>query len=315
MRAVYEFFRPTVPKLILVAEWVAYILLVATWGRLIGLRQLALALWPLLLFYCLACVLVTWSQRASRVTSGRGLALLAIIMIALDQMSKCVAGALLSPGATLPLVKGWLHLTNVHNVGGSLLAPVWMKSVLLVAAALVLPLSIIVYRYYTSSKRRSLWTDLAFLSIFIGYASWLCDVLLRGYVVDFIQIPGIVAADFKDLFLTLGGACVIIEILDRPGTSLGWDGWRAELESTRRLITDISVFAAGELRSCCIIVREGFNSLFLCFQQLREKQVLDRFDRLRARMSQLNAAYSDAEVEADLRAADGDRSAPECKRL
>ena len=306
MRAVYEFFRPTVTKLILLAEWVAYILLVAAWGRLTGLRQLAAALWPLLLFYCLACVLVTWSQRTNRVASGRGLALLAVMMVALDQVSKAVVGVFLSPGATLPLVKGWLHLTNVHNVGGSLLAPVWMKPVLMVAAALVLPLSVIVYRYYTSSKRRSLWTDLAFLSIFTGYASWLCDMFLRGYVVDFIQIPGIVAADFKDLFLTLGGACVIIEILDRPGTSLGWDGWRAELESTRRLITDVTVFAAGELRSRWIIVREGFNSLFLCFQQLQEKHVLACFDRLRARMSQLNAVYSDAEVEADLRAADAD---------
>ena len=41
---------------------------------------------------------------------------------------------------------------------------------------------------------------------------------------------------------------------------------------------------------------------FLRLQQLQEKQVLDRFDRLLARMAQLNAAYSDAEVAADLEA-------------
>ena len=45
---------------------------------------------------------------------------------------------------------------------------------------------------------------------------------------------------------------------------------------------------------------------FLRFQQLQEKQVLARFDRLLARMSQLNAMYSDAEIEADLQAADAD---------
>lgn len=39
---------------------------------------------------------------------------------------------------------------------------------------------------------------------------------------------------------------------------------------------------------------------FLRFQQLQETQVLARFDRLLVRMSQLNAAYSDAEIEADL---------------
>jgi len=48
---------------------------------------------------------------------------------------------------------------------------------------------------------------------------------------------------------------------------------------------------------------------FLHFQQLQEKQVLDRFDRLLARMSRLNAAYSDAEVETDLRAVDADLEA------
>jgi len=45
---------------------------------------------------------------------------------------------------------------------------------------------------------------------------------------------------------------------------------------------------------------------FLRFQQLQESQVLARFDRLQARMVQLNAVYSEAEVEADLRAADAD---------
>lgn len=48
---------------------------------------------------------------------------------------------------------------------------------------------------------------------------------------------------------------------------------------------------------------------FLRFQQLQERQVLARFDRLLARMVQLNAAYSEAEVEADLRAADADLGA------
>jgi len=48
---------------------------------------------------------------------------------------------------------------------------------------------------------------------------------------------------------------------------------------------------------------------FLRFQQLQEKQVLDCFDRLLVRMAQLNAAYSEAEVEADLRAAAADLEA------
>ena len=260
MQAAYKFFRPTVYKLIFTAEWAAYILHRVAGGRLTDLHQLMVALWPLLLFYCLGCALVAWSRRANRVTSGRGLALLVVVMVALDQVSKAVVSALLSPNATLPLVKGWLHLANVHNVAGSWLTPVWMKPVLILAAILVLPLSVIVYRYYVSSKRKSLWPDLAFLGIFAGYASWLCDVYLRGYVVDFVEIPGFVAADFKDLFLLLG-ICVVIEVLDNPGMSLRWDGWRVELESTRRIITDIAAFAAGDLRSWWAAARKRFKSV------------------------------------------------------
>lgn len=45
---------------------------------------------------------------------------------------------------------------------------------------------------------------------------------------------------------------------------------------------------------------------FLRLQQLQEKQVLERFSRLLERMTQLNATYSEAEIEADLRAAEAD---------
>ncbi len=261
MQAIYEFFRPTVPKLILVAQWAISILLLAVGGRLAGWHQLMVVLWPLLFFYCLACILVFWSQRVERVASGRLLALLAILTVAVDQMGKGIASALLDPDATLPIVEGWLHLTNVRNVGGSWLTPVWIKPVLIIVAVLVLPLSIIVYRYYISSKRKSLWADLGFLGIFAGYTSWLCDVSLRGYVIDFILIPGVVAADLKDLFLSVGGACVVIEVLDNPGISRRWAGLKAELGSTRRLVVDVAAFAAGEWRACQNTVKERFKSL------------------------------------------------------
>jgi len=248
MQTAYKFFRPTVYKLIFTAEWVAYILLRAAGGRLTSLRQLMVALWPLLLLYCLGCALVAWSQRVNRVANGRGLALLVVVMVALDQVSKTAISMFVPPNATLPLVKGWLHLANVHNVAGSWLTPVSVKPMLTLANILVLPLSVIVYRYYVSSKRRSLWTDLAFLGIFAGFASWICDVFLRGYVVDFVQIPGLVTLDFKDLFMSLD-VCVVIEVLDNPAISIRWDGWRAEAESTHRLITNIATFAARDLRS------------------------------------------------------------------
>jgi prevent-host-death family protein len=42
---------------------------------------------------------------------------------------------------------------------------------------------------------------------------------------------------------------------------------------------------------------------FVRYQELQEKEVLARFDRLRERMAEQNREYSDEEVEADIRAA------------
>jgi len=46
---------------------------------------------------------------------------------------------------------------------------------------------------------------------------------------------------------------------------------------------------------------------FLRFQELRENLVFNRFDRLMERMTDQNAAFSDEEVEADIRAASEER--------
>lgn len=42
---------------------------------------------------------------------------------------------------------------------------------------------------------------------------------------------------------------------------------------------------------------------FLRYQELQEREILDRFDRLSERMADQNRQYSEEEVEADLRAA------------
>lgn len=43
---------------------------------------------------------------------------------------------------------------------------------------------------------------------------------------------------------------------------------------------------------------------FLRYQQFQEGEILARFDRLRTRLSQENAACEEGEIQADLRAAD-----------
>lgn len=259
MSAIVEFFRPTLYKLIFTLEWVAYLLLTLVERHPLDPDLLPVALWPLLLFYVAGCALVAWSRRTDRVASGRSLVVLIVAMVAVDQVGKAIAVATLQPGASDPLVEGWLHFSNVHNASGSWLGPGWLKPILAVVAVLVLPLSVVVYRYYVSIQRRSLWADLTFVGVFAGYAGWLVDIFVRGYVVDVIHIPGLVAVDLKDLFLSLG-VCVVVEVLDNPTISLRPKGWRDKIESARRLVVDLAAFAAGEARSCWAAVVHSVKS-------------------------------------------------------
>lgn len=75
----------------------------------------------------------------------------------------------------------------------------------------------------------------------------LCDLALRGYILDCINLPGVVTADLKDIFTYVGLAALFAELVDNPGTSLTWQGWRRELERTCRLIRDFAAFSAQEV--------------------------------------------------------------------
>lgn len=234
--------------LIFAAEWLGYILLETAMGRLTSLHQLLRALPPLILFFLLGILCRGWSLHSSRLTEPRGLALLAILLLAADQLGKVVVGALLPPGAQTPLVPGWLEMGNVHNLAGSYLAPAVLKPLLVALALLLLPAAFIVYCFYTS-RRNSLWADLALLGIAAAYASWLCDAW-RGYTLDFIVVPGVVAADLKDLYALVGGASVVVEAL-RTSDTLTPDkgGWNSELTSLRTTMKELLDFGKGEVRT------------------------------------------------------------------
>ncbi len=242
------FFSPTLPKLIFGAEWVAWILLLIAGGRALSPHQLLVAFAVLLLLYLLGCLLFAWSTRVRTVAGGRSMALLILLMVALDQGGKVAASQLLRPNSSVPLAEGWLHFANVPNPAASWFAPVWAKPLLVAGAITVPALAVVAYRYYVSTRRRSLWIDLSLLGFTAGYLSWLADVFLRGYVLDFVAVPGLIAVDLSDLFLLLGWS-VLIELLENPETSWGWEGWRAEYDGTRRLIRDVAAFAAKDVRS------------------------------------------------------------------
>jgi hypothetical protein len=56
-------------------------------------------------------------------------------------------------------------------------------------------LSVAAYRYYTGVVRRSLLADLAFVYFLGAFLCAFVDIGLRGFTIDYIQLPGYVIAD------------------------------------------------------------------------------------------------------------------------
>lgn len=222
MLTVVAFLKPTKIKLVFLLEWAFFILITAARGH----QKTGLVLvagYPLIFFYLVACTLTTLSKHTQRIAQGWGLLASAAGLIVLDQVIKTGVTALIPYQTSIPIIDNWLHLAHERNFHGSWVAstfnmqPFSVFNLIQWSLAILIPLfSILCRRYYIRNHRHSLWVDVAFLGIFSGYASWVCDMSLREYIVDFIRLPGLVTADLKDIFITVGVAAFFAEALDNP---------------------------------------------------------------------------------------------------
>ncbi len=252
---VIAFLRPTRLKLVFLVEWVLFILITAAQGKLKTNHQILIAVYPLIIFYLSACALTALSQHTQQLAQGWKLLGLALGLTTLDQVSKAIVIALVPYQTSIPIIDGWLHLAHEHNPQGS-----WVVSAFNVQSVgifnlmqwfLAVPFlccSILCHRYYTTTNRKSLWADVAFLGLFAGFASWICDTAFRGYITDFINLPGLATADFKDILVTVGVAAIFVEALDNPELSWRWRGWRQEREDLVQLGANLLSFSIQELR-------------------------------------------------------------------
>lgn len=230
MPAIAAFLRPTLIKLVFLVEWASFLVFTLARGHLKTGHQVLVAAWPFVFFYLVGCALAALSQRLRQVAGGWRLPALGLVLAGLDQAIKALVTAFVPRGTSLPIFDHWLRLAHVVNTHGSWLASEFdlhlPGSVDLAQWGLVvlgLLLSVLGHRYYVTVHRRSLWIDVAFLGLFSASASWMCDTALRGRIVDFVGLPGLVTADLKDIYGTLGVAALLAETLDHPRL---WWRWR-----------------------------------------------------------------------------------------
>ncbi len=113
---------------------------------------------------------------------------LSVTVFLLDQWTKHLAGTLLQYGAPVPVFPGF-NLTLVHNTGAafSLLhdAGGWQRAFFILLAA---GISVFLVLWLVRLPRGKHWLAAALALILGGAVGNLCDRLLLGHVVDFIDV-------------------------------------------------------------------------------------------------------------------------------
>lgn len=144
----------------------------------------------------------------------------AVLVLALDQITKAWAEATLVEGRPRPLIDGWFHLSLTHNSGAAFSLGTGYTAVLTLVA-----LGVIVVCVRVARRLKSTWWALALGLLLGGALGNVTDRIFRppapfqGHVVDFLQLPHWPIFNVADSAITV--AAVLIVLLSIFGVHLG----------------------------------------------------------------------------------------------
>lgn len=175
-------------------------------------------------FMWLTGLAVLWLARGGPLR-GRGLALASLALLVADQAAKLAVYTLLAPSGRVDLAGGWLSIcfapnrnNNVlFNLLGVQLGSRWLDVLFKLAALLAAGALAAWYLRKQPALLESRRVQLAGVLVLAAAASSVIDTAAYGFVLDFIALAGLVAFDFKDLYLQWGLVLLVLELLDHEG--------------------------------------------------------------------------------------------------
>ena len=144
--------------------------------------------------------------------------LAAIILLAsADYISKALVQTNLSPGESISLVGNFLRITYVQNYSGFSWfvpeMPGWVQIGFQIFLFILAIVAFPVYLFYTSTRRQTLWTDVAFVCLVASFFGHSVIDVFFPYTVDFLQVFHSPCANFADLFSYIGIGALMIEVV------------------------------------------------------------------------------------------------------
>ena len=136
--------------------------------------------------------------------------LLALLVIALDQLLKIAVIKSLFLGESIPLIKDIFHLTLVQNKGAAF--GILKNETFLFAALSIIAISAIIYSLPRLAKHAVL-SRTALALILGGAVGNLLDRIRLGYVIDFLDFRIWPVFNIADSAITIGAILFTIELL------------------------------------------------------------------------------------------------------
>lgn len=137
-----------------------------------------------------------------------------ILAAFLDQTFKLLAHKYLILGRTIPIVGHFINLTYVRNTGAAFSLFVGFSPYLAVIG-LIVAAGVVYFHYRVPAKSFARQTALAF--ILGGSAGNLIDRILRGYVIDYIDVTVWPVFNLADIMINLGVIILLYKVLTGKG--------------------------------------------------------------------------------------------------
>ncbi|MGE0268982.1 MAG: signal peptidase II [Candidatus Omnitrophota bacterium] len=135
--------------------------------------------------------------------------IITISLVFIDRISKLFFAELLDLGESIPVIKGVLHMTLVHNTG---IAFGFFKDqgiVFIVIPVIAIFLLIFNIYYYRQNDEALCRTYIVgFTLILAGAIGNLIDRIMYGYVIDFIDVRFWPVFNIADSAITVGAAII-----------------------------------------------------------------------------------------------------------
>jgi lipoprotein signal peptidase len=210
---------PTRPGLAVPGLWLGYVAYLLLRGGLPWGREALVASWPVPLLYAGSCFLAAWERRGARARLWPLVALAGALAAADLAVKAWIVGRPELYSRPLTLLPGLLAVDPVHNEYGTMLAIPGAVPYVTILAVILVPLSVLGYRYYLRDEEPVVWAHAGFVGFLAGALAKAGDLLLRGLIVDYLHIPGLPIADLADIYLLwIGGGCVLATTFYYPQT-------------------------------------------------------------------------------------------------